>query len=97
MELYLAFFAGKIFPIFYFELIIAFVCTVVLSNSTADKVSFRNTFDVSVDTAQPGWDEPTAMQQTAGSMGTLARHNSVIPRVAFLLSQALIKRDIEVR
>ena len=48
-------------------------------------------------TAQPGWDEPTAMQQTARSMGTLARHNSVIPRVAFLLSQALINKDIEVR
>jgi hypothetical protein len=69
-----------------------FVLSILLSS-----IRKHELLHVSMDTAQPGWDEPTAMQQTAGSMGTLARHNSVIPRVAFLLSQALTKRDIEVR
>ena len=69
-----------------------FVLSILLSS-----IRKHELLHVSMDTAQPGWDEPTAMQQTAGSMGTLARHNYVIPRVAFLFSQALITRDIAVR
>ena len=34
--------------------------------------------------ARPGWEEPTSRYQAAGSMGTLARDEPVIPGVTFL-------------
>ena len=43
-------------------------------------------------TAPPGWEEPTSMSQTAGSMGTLARDDAVIPGVTFLSCPAPTER-----